>query len=155
MDPLKVLKKVVPQQHYFCQFSQILTKVMLLWNDFFLNFQWIHWSEMTLLYLNFEVWGVTDSAFSISGSNCSHTAVLCHFPCFFAQLSPPATINRCTSQGWWWHFEGGDQVAKSAKRVPRAGGRWCLLFARLLHQCVWPNSASESFSLCVCCTLYL
>ena len=44
---------------------------------------------MTLLYLNFEVWGVTDSAFSISGSNCSHTAVLCHFPCFFAQLSPP------------------------------------------------------------------
>ena len=92
MDPLKVLKKVVPQQHYFCQFSQILTKVMLLWNDFFLNFQWIHWSEMTLLYLNFEVWGVTDSAFSISGSNCSHTAVLCHFPCFFAQLSPPAIM---------------------------------------------------------------
>ena len=46
---------------------------------------------MTLLYLNFEVWGVTDWAFSISGSNCSHTVVLCHFPCFFAQLSPPST----------------------------------------------------------------
>ena len=101
MDPLKVLKKVVPQQHYFCQFSQILTKVMLLWNDFFLNFQWIHWSEMTLLYLNFEVWGVTDSAFSISGSNCSHTAVLCHFPCFFAQLSPPATMS--ASAILWYH----------------------------------------------------
>ena len=76
---------------------------MLLWNDFFLNFQWIHWSEMTLLYLNFEVWGVTDWAFSISGSNCSHTVVLCHFPCFFAQLSPPATNSqiRILVKGSW------------------------------------------------------
>ena len=44
---------------------------------------------MTLLYLNFEVWGVTDWAFSISGNNCSYTVVLFHFPCFFAQLSSP------------------------------------------------------------------
>ena len=41
-------------------FSQILTKVMLLWPHFFLNFQWIHWSEMTVLYLYLVVWGVTD-----------------------------------------------------------------------------------------------
>ena len=98
---------------------------MLLWNDFFLNFQWIHWSEMTLLYLNFEVWGVTDSAFSISGSNCSHTAVLCHFPCFFAQLSPPAniifkyTLGACIPFVFSWDemtmvswVEGGDNWAK-------------------------------------------
>ena len=59
-----------------------VTKVMLLWNDFFLNFQWIHWSEMTVLYLYLVVWGVTNWAFSISGSNCSHTVVLCHFHAF-------------------------------------------------------------------------
>ena len=69
-----------------------LKKVMSVWPDFFSNFQWIHWSEMTVLYLYLVVWGVTDWAFSISGSNCSHTVVLCHFPCFFAQLSPPSNI---------------------------------------------------------------
>ena len=81
---------------FFCTSSmfhdwQILTKVMLLWPDIFLKFQWIDWSEMTVPYLYLVVWGVTDWAFSISGSNCSHTVVLCHFPCFFAQLSPPAS----------------------------------------------------------------
>ena len=74
--------------------AQILTKLMLLWKDFFSNFQWIHWSEMTVPYLYLVVCGVTDWAFSISGRNCSHTVVLCHFPCFLAQLShgvtPPA-----------------------------------------------------------------
>ena len=93
MDPLKVLKKVVPQQHYFCQYLRKLTKVMLLWPDFFLNFQWFQWSEMTVLYLYLVVWGVTDWSFSISGSNCSHTVVLCHYPCFFAQLSSPPILS--------------------------------------------------------------
>ena len=46
---------------------------------------------MTVLYLYLVVWGVTDWAFSISGSYCLHTVILCHFPCFLAQLSPPAT----------------------------------------------------------------
>ena len=46
---------------------------------------------MTVLYLYLVVWGATDWAFSFSGSNCSHTVVLCHFPCFLAQSSPPAT----------------------------------------------------------------
>ena len=68
-----------------------LKKVMSVWPDFFSNFQWIHWSEMTVLYLYLMVWGVMEWAFSISGSNCSHTVVLCHFPCFFAQLSPPSS----------------------------------------------------------------
>ena len=34
-------KKVVPQQHYFCQIQQKLPKVMLLRHDFF-YFQWLH-----------------------------------------------------------------------------------------------------------------
>ena len=68
-------------QSFPTEYLRKLTKVMLLWPDFFLNFQWIHWSEMTVLYLYLVVWGVTDWSFSISGSNCSHTVVSCHFPC--------------------------------------------------------------------------
>ena len=48
----------------------------------FLNFQWIHWSEMTVLYLYLVVWGATDWAFSISGSNGSHTVVLMEWKMF-------------------------------------------------------------------------
>ena len=53
----------------------------------------MRWSFFLTIVAGGDNWA-TDWAFSISGSNCSHTVVLCHFPCFFAQLSLPAT-KRC------------------------------------------------------------
>ena len=87
MEPLKVQKKVMPQQHYFLQFLLNLTKVMLLRHDFFLDFQCICCYKVLYLYL--MVWGVTDWAFSVWTSNCTYTVDICHFPPFLAQLSPP------------------------------------------------------------------
>ena len=82
----------MPRQHYFWHFLLNLTKVILLRHDFFLDFRCVCCYKVTVLYLYLVVWGVTDWAFSILGSYCLHTVILCHFPCFLAQLSPPATI---------------------------------------------------------------
>ena len=90
---------------FFCTSSmfhdwQILTKVMLLWPDIFFKFQWIDWSEITVLYLYLVVWGVTDWAFPVWGNNCTNSVDLCHFSCFLAQLSPPAIWGDSTPLLW-------------------------------------------------------
>ena len=55
---------------------------------FLLNLQWIHWLEITpLLYLYLVVWGVTDWAFFVSGSNCTHSVNLYHFSCNFSPIT--------------------------------------------------------------------
>ena len=65
---------------------------MLLRKDFILNFQWIRCWKMTVLYLYLMVWGVTNWAFWVWGSNCTNCVDFRHFWCFSAQLSPPASI---------------------------------------------------------------
>ena len=84
----------MPQQHYFWQFLLNLTKVILLRHDFFLDFQCVCCYKVTVLYVYSVVWGVTDWAFPVWGSNCTNSVDLCHFSCFLAQLSPPATIRK-------------------------------------------------------------
>ena len=69
-----------------------MTKVMLLRKDFILNFQWIRCWKITVLYLYLMVWGVTNWAFWVWGSNCTNCVDFRHFWCFSAQLSPPANI---------------------------------------------------------------
>ena len=49
----------------------------------------------------FSVWGVTNWAFSVWGSNCTNSVDLHHILCISAQLSPPAT----------WCFQKTESIA--------------------------------------------
>ena len=52
---------------------------------------------MTVLYLYLVVWGVTNWAFSVWGSNCKNSVDLCHFLCFSARLPPPLNLKAIKS----------------------------------------------------------
>ena len=126
MDPLKVLKKSLHSNITFVNICENWQR----WCSYigtFLSFQWIQWSEMTVLYLYLVVWGVTDWDFSISGSSWSHSVVLCHFPCFSAKLSPL--------------YKNGSPIIIDYRGGPKRYGRSKVRL--LLHYPLWEFSRSS------------
>ena len=69
IELLKVQKKALPDRYYFCQILQKITKVILLGQGLFLDFQQFRCYKMTVIYLYFEVWVWTDQGFQVWGCN--------------------------------------------------------------------------------------
>ena len=69
---------------------------MLLRHDFFWDFQWFCCKKMTVLYLYFVVWGVTNWTFLVWGSNCTKSGDLCHY--IYVLFSPIVTPRYASSE---------------------------------------------------------
>ena len=71
---------------------------------------------MTALHLYLVVWGVTDWAFPVWGSNSTYNIDLCDCSCILAQLSPPRYLRLVFlhfSIRSWFHCFGSRTVSAS------------------------------------------